>query len=91
MIPNKAFQALACGAPLITADTQAARELLTDGTSALLVPPGDPEALAGAVRRLAGDVELARRIAAGGRSTYERQAGEPVLGERWRELIERLL
>lgn len=91
VIPNKAFQALACGAPLITADTQAARELLTDGTSALLVPPGDPEALAGAVRRLAGDVELARRIAAGGRSTYERQAGEPVLGERWRELIERLL
>jgi glycosyltransferase involved in cell wall biosynthesis len=91
VIPNKAFQALACGAPLITADTPAARELLTDGVSALLVPPGDPEALAGAVRRLAGDVELARRIATGGRSAYERQASEPVLGERWRELIERLL
>jgi glycosyltransferase involved in cell wall biosynthesis len=91
VIPNKAFQALACGAPLITADTPAARELLTDGTSALLVPPGDPEALAGAVRQLAGDAELAARIGAGGRSAYERQASEPVLGERWRELIERLL
>jgi glycosyltransferase involved in cell wall biosynthesis len=91
VIPNKAFQALACGAPLITADTPAARELLTDRTSALLVAPGDPDALAGAVRRLAGDVDLARRIAAGGRTAYERQASEAVLGERWRELIERLL
>ena len=91
VIPNKAFQALACGAPLITADTPAARELLTDGTSALLVPPGNPEALAAAVRHLAADTELARRIAAGGRTAYEREASEPVLGERWRELIERLL
>jgi glycosyltransferase involved in cell wall biosynthesis len=91
VIPNKAFQALACGAPLITAHTPAVRELLTDGSSALLVPPGDPEALAGAVRRVAGDVDLARRIAAGGRTAYERQASETVLGERWRELIERLL
>ena len=55
VIPNKAFQALACGTPLVTADTPAARELLVDGESALLVPPGDPEALADAVRRLAGD------------------------------------
>jgi glycosyltransferase involved in cell wall biosynthesis len=91
VIPNKAFQALACGAPLVTADTPAARELLDDGESALLVPPGDPEALAGAIRTLAGDPELARRIAAGGRSAYERAASEAVLGRRWRELIERLL
>ena len=53
VIPNKAFQALACGVPLVTADTPAARELLVDGESALLVPPGDPEALADALRRLA--------------------------------------
>ena len=46
MIPNKAFQALACGAPLVTADTPAARELLDGRESALLVPPGDAEALA---------------------------------------------
>ncbi len=91
VIPNKAFQALACGAPLITADTPAARELLADGKSALLVPPGDPEALAGAVRQLAADADLARRVATGGRTAYERQASEPVLGQRWRELIERLL
>jgi len=91
VIPNKAFQALACGVPLITADTPAAAELLTDGDSAVLVPPGDPAALAAAVRSLADDDELARRIGAGGRAAYERAASEAVLGARWRKLIEGLL
>jgi glycosyltransferase involved in cell wall biosynthesis len=91
VIPNKAFQALACGTPLITADTPAARELLRDGDSALLVPPGDAAALAAAVRRLAGDAELAWRIGAGGRAAYEREASESVLGARWRGLLERVI
>ena len=60
VIPNKAFQALACATPLVTAATPGAHELLTDGQDALLVPAGDPSALAAAVRRLAGDAALAR-------------------------------
>jgi glycosyltransferase involved in cell wall biosynthesis len=91
VIPNKAFQALACGTPLITADTPAARELLHDGESALLVPPGDPDALAAAVRRLAGEPELAQSIGAGGLAAYRARASEDVLGERWRGLVERLV
>ena len=87
VIPNKAFQALACGVPLVTADTPAARELLRDGESGLLVPPGDPEALAGAVRRLTtGD--LAERLAVGGLAAYREKASEAVLGARWRALLE---
>ena len=91
VIPNKAFQAIACGTPLVTADTPAARELLVDDESALLVPPGDPEALANAVRRLARDGGLAGRIGAGGLAAYHRQASEEVLGARWRGLLEQLL
>jgi glycosyltransferase involved in cell wall biosynthesis len=91
VIPNKAFQAIACAAPLVTADTPAARELLVDEESALLIPPGDAKALAQAVRRLAADPELSRRIAAGGRAAYEQEASEAVLGVRWRAIIERLL
>ncbi len=90
VIPNKAFHALACGAPLVTAATRGARELLVDGESALLVPPGDAAALAAAVRRLASDPGLAARLASGGRAAYETHASEAVLGRRWRELLERL-
>lgn len=89
VIPNKVFQALACGTPVVTSDTPAARELLQDGESALLVPPGDAAALAAALRRLAGDSELTRRLAAGGLAAYEADASEAVLGKRWRELVER--
>jgi len=91
VIPNKAFQALACGVPLVTADTPAARELLVHGASALLVPPGDPAALAAAIRRLSGDAPLAQLLAAGGRAAYEARASELVLGRRWRGLLEQLV
>ncbi len=89
VIPNKAFQALACGTPLVTADTPAARELLRDGESALLVPLGDPDALAAALRRL--DRPLAEQLSAGGLAAYRAHASEDVLGARWRGLIESLL
>ena len=91
VIPNKAFQALACGTPLVTSGTPAAEELLRDGESALLVPPGDPHALAAALRRLATDKELARRLSIGGLAAYREHASEDVLGARWRGLIASLL
>jgi glycosyltransferase involved in cell wall biosynthesis len=89
VIPNKAFQALACATALITGDTPAARELLVDGESALLVPPGDAQALADALRRLASDDALRARISAGGLAAYRRHASEDVLGRRWLSILER--
>lgn len=91
VIPNKAFQAIACGRPLVTGDSEAARELLTDGHDALLVPPGDPALLAAAVRRLASEPAMARSIGAAGRATYQARASEAVLGARWRSVLERAI
>jgi glycosyltransferase involved in cell wall biosynthesis len=91
VIPNKAFHALACGTPLVTAATPAAAELLVDGESALLVPPGDPAALAAALRRLAGDQALTRRLSDRGLAAYQEHASEQVLAARWRALLEGLL
>lgn len=50
VIPNKVYQALACGGQVITADTPAMRELGDMGEALTLVPPGDAEALAEAIR-----------------------------------------
>jgi glycosyltransferase involved in cell wall biosynthesis len=90
VIPNKVFQALACGTPLVTADTVAARELVRDRQSALLVPAGDPQALAEAIDRVAADSELAGRLSAGGLAAFRERAGEDVLGRRWRAVLESL-
>ena len=52
VIPNKVFQILATGTPLITRDSPAIRELVTDeAIGVYLVPPADPASLADAVRR----------------------------------------
>lgn len=58
VIPNKVFQILAMGRPLITRDSNAIRELLRhDPPCVSLVPPADPRSLADAVRAVAS-VEL---------------------------------
>ena len=91
VIPNKAYHALATATPLITALSPASRELLEPDVDAVLVPPGDPVALADAIRSLAADAERASSIGRRGRMTYESKASEEVLGARWRELLERLV
>jgi glycosyltransferase involved in cell wall biosynthesis len=85
------FAALAIGAPVVTADTAASRELLRDEESALLVPPESPEAIAAAIARLARDEELRTAIAAAGRRVYAEHAACIVRGHQWRALIEQLL
>ena len=52
VIPNKVYQSMAMGAAIVTRDSIAQRRMLQNEESALLVPPGDPNALAAAIRRL---------------------------------------
>lgn len=52
VIPNKVFDGLAMARTVVTADTPAAREALTDGLDCRLCPPGDGVALAGVLREL---------------------------------------
>ncbi len=66
------LEALAAGLPVVASDIPVFAEYLRDGESALLVPPGDPAALAGALGRLAGDPLLRRRLAAGGQPLVDR-------------------
>lgn len=59
VIPNKVFQVIAAGKPLITRDSAAIRELLDSGTEMVsLVHPADPEELATKIKDLATRQEL---------------------------------
>lgn len=56
------LEALALGKACVVTDTPAMREYVTDGETALLVPPNDPVALRDAVRRLIEDPPLRNRL-----------------------------
>ena len=63
-----AIEAMSCAVPLVTTTGGALPEVVgPDGEAALLVPPGDAPALAGAVRRILDDPGLGRRLGQGGR------------------------
>ena len=73
VVPNKVFQGAAAGCAIVTSDTPPQRRALAD--AAVLVPPGDAEALAAALLRLADDRdELARLRAAARQLALERYA-----------------
>ena len=61
--PLKLFEYLAAGRPIVASRLPALTEVLEDGVNALLVAPGDPAALADAIRRLVADPALAQRLA----------------------------
>jgi glycosyltransferase involved in cell wall biosynthesis len=90
-IPSTVFEALATGAPVITADTPAARELLVDGESAVLVAPESAKALAGALRLLTNDEELRTALGAQGQRVYAERASRRVLGELWHDALRGLM
>ncbi len=61
------LEAGASGLPAVAADAGGAQELVSSGTTGLLVPPAEPRALAAALLQLAGDERLRARLGRGGR------------------------
>jgi glycosyltransferase involved in cell wall biosynthesis len=62
-----AAEAMACGLPVAATTGGALPEVVEDGVTGILVPPGDAPALADAIRTLMGDPELRRRMGQAGR------------------------
>jgi glycosyltransferase involved in cell wall biosynthesis len=60
-------EAMAAGAPVVASATGGIPELIRPEETGLLVPPGDPVALAAAIRRLLDDAALRARLSARGR------------------------
>ena len=65
---NTILEAMAVGLPVVATDVGAARELVTEGESGLLVPPADSHALAAALSELLGDACRRQRLGEAGRS-----------------------
>ena len=62
-----AAEAMACGLPLVATSGGALPEVVEDGVTGILVPPGDARALAEAMDNLMRDAQLRRRMGQAGR------------------------
>jgi glycosyltransferase involved in cell wall biosynthesis len=89
VVPNKVYDALSCGRPVVTADTPGARELLTDRVNALLVPAADAKPLAEALRDLLDGGERAR-LGAGALALYRRSLTPSAVAGTLLAALERL-
>jgi glycosyltransferase involved in cell wall biosynthesis len=66
-MPNVAIEAMAAGLPVVATAVGGTPEVIIDGINGLLVPPRNPEALAGALSRLLLDPDLRQRMGQAGR------------------------
>jgi phosphatidylinositol alpha-mannosyltransferase len=66
------LEAMAAGTPIVATDIEGYREVVGDGAYALLVRPGDPQALAHGIGRLLESPLLARHLASAGRRRVQR-------------------
>jgi glycogen(starch) synthase len=57
------LEAMWVGLPIVASRTGGIPDVIEDGINGLLVPPGDPHTLAGAIDRVLGTPDLARRLA----------------------------
>ncbi|MCD2324347.1 glycosyltransferase family 4 protein [Sphingomonas sp. IC-56] len=72
-IPNVMIEALAYQRPAITTAISGIPELIRDGDTGLLIPPGDPAALSQALLRVHADPQAALAMAKRGRAHVERE------------------
>lgn len=84
------FEYLAAGRALVAARTGVVPEILHDEEDALLVPAGEPAALAEAIARLLGDPELRARLGAAGRRLIETEYSGARVAERLEALYRSL-
>jgi glycosyltransferase involved in cell wall biosynthesis len=88
--PLAVFEALASGVPVVVADRGGA-SLMVDDERTGLRAPATPEGMAGAVRRLLDDPELAERLGGAGRAEVLERFTTGAMTQQLEDLYERLL
>ncbi len=77
-IPVVLMEAMALGTPVVSTQVSGIPELVESGRNGLLMPPGDPDALAGAIGQALSDPEAAAGWALEARRTVEREFSSSV-------------
>ncbi|MQC26769.1 MAG: glycosyltransferase WbuB [Chloroflexi bacterium] len=87
--PNKVFDYMAAGRPVLLAIDGVIRTVVEEAGAGIFVPPGDPAALAAAIRGLAADPKSARKMGLAGRAHLLAHFNRPEIAAQMQALIER--
>ncbi|MER3409103.1 MAG: hypothetical protein C4306_03150 [Thermoleophilia bacterium] len=78
--PHAVIESLAVGTPVIATRVGGVAEVVEEGVNGLLVPPGDAQALAQAIRRLLAEPGLRQQLAAKAEDSVARFSPQAVYG-----------
>ena len=85
------LEAMACGTAVVGSRTGGIPEVVAEGETGLLVPPGEPEPLADALNVLLRDPERARAMGQAGRKRAVAEFGWPAIAAQTAELYAELV
>jgi len=85
---NVVLEAWSAGCPVLATDADGPRELIASGSDGVLVPRGDPAALAAAAAALLAEPGRAAALAGAGRQRFLAEFAEPPVLARWHRFLE---
>ena len=88
--PLVVLEAMLAGTPVVASDVGSVAEAIEDGVTGLLVPAGDPEALAAALRRVLSEPGLADRLRAAALERARREFTATAMGRSYGALYDRV-
>jgi glycosyltransferase involved in cell wall biosynthesis len=80
--PNKVFDYMAAGRPVVLAIDGVIREVVETARAGLFVPPGDPDELARSIRRLSEQPSLCTEMGTNGRQYVETHFDRPIIASK---------
>jgi glycosyltransferase involved in cell wall biosynthesis len=89
--PNKVFDYMAAGRPVILAIDGVIREVVEQAGAGVYFPPGKPEALAEAILKLAQDSSLCHEMGLNGRRCVEARFDRPALADKLATIMEEMV
>jgi glycosyltransferase involved in cell wall biosynthesis len=89
--PNKVFDYMAAGRPVVLAIDGVIRDVVEAANCGVFAQPGDPSALADAIRSLAANRQKAHLMGLRGRAYLETHFSRAVIGEQLLSLLEEML
>lgn len=86
--PNKVFDYMAAGRPVVLAIDGVIRQVVEQAGAGVFVPPGDPAAMAAAVRQMAAQPEETARMGAAGRAYLQKHFDRPSLARQLETVLQ---